>query len=108
MPARKNQESPSKEESCLGREIKLGGGHHHERSEVQDCKDGQRKRVAARDGLGGRKTAEQGGRYGQHGLGRPCPAAIPDVPQRMARRHKTVIKPSLQDVASPTDGFLQY
>jgi hypothetical protein len=35
-------------------------------------------------------------------LRRPCPAAITLIPQRTARRHETVIKRLLQDIAEAT------
>ena len=57
--------------------IKLGRDHHDKRGEVQDSDNDQRKRIAARDRLGGRKTTEQGGRCGQHGLRTALPGCDP-------------------------------
>ena len=55
----------------------------------------------------GAKTAEQCGRNGQHGQDGPARLRSSRFPQRTARRHKTVIKRSLQGVGSPPARFFR-
>ena len=101
------QQRPGDQERRLGRQVELGRGHHDERGNVQACNDSERQRIATRDRLGRRKSAEQCGRNGQHGQDGPARLRSSSIPQRTAHRHKTVINRSLQGVGSPSGRFFR-